>query len=83
MYFLWILSVSSIYGLSLQILIPVGDFNHTDIRWGNNTASCKQFRRLPESTDYKFPVQILDRPTGGKVLLDLVLSNVKQISKNC
>ena len=77
------LNVSSIYGLSLQSLILVGHFNHPDICWEKNMASCKQFRRLQESMDDNFLVQPLDRPTGGEVLLKLVLINVKQIVKDC
>ena len=38
----------------LQALILVGDFYHTDIPWENSTATCKQSRRLLETTEYNF-----------------------------
>ena len=34
-----------------------------------------------ESIDDNFLVQVVDRPTRGKVLLDLLLTNVKEIIK--
>lgn len=58
------------------------DFNHpADISWESNTASCKHSRRLLESMDDNFLVQILDRLTGGEALLDLVLISVKEMVK--
>ena len=58
-----------------------GDFNHSDICQQDNTASCKQSRRLLEYTDYNFLVQLLDQPIRGEALLDLVLTNAKEIVK--
>ena len=55
----------------------MGDFNHTDLCWENNTASCKQSRRLLEATDDN-----LDRQTRGEALLDPVLTNVEEIIKD-
>jgi len=59
-------------------LVLKGDFNHPDICWEKNTVSCKQSRRLVESTEYNFLVRILDR---NEMLLDLVLSNVEESIK--
>ena len=43
--------------------------------------SCKQFRRLFESTGDKFLVWVLDRPIRVEALLDLVLTKAKEIIK--
>ena len=44
-------------------------------------VSCKRSKRLVESIDDYFLVHVLDRPTRGEVLLDLLLTNVEEISK--
>ena len=44
-------------------------------------ASCKSSRRLVESIDDNFLVQVLDRPTRGEALLDLVLTDAEQTIK--
>jgi len=67
--------------LCSQNLNLMGDFNHPDICWENNTVSCKQFRRLLESIDDSFLVQVLVRPTRGEVLLGLVLTNMRKLLK--
>lgn len=59
----------------------MGNFNHPDICWKNNTVSCKQPSRLLESTDDSFLVQVLGRPNRGKVLPGLVLTNVRKLLK--
>ncbi|XP_048788476.1 uncharacterized protein LOC125687389 [Lagopus muta] len=64
-----------------RALVLVGDFNHPDICWENHTASCKSSRRLLESIDDSFLVQVLDRPTRGEALLDLLLTNAEEIIK--
>ena len=65
-----------------RALVLVGDFNHPDICWKDHTASCKRSRKLLESTDDNFLVQVLDRLTGGEVLLDLLLTNAEEIIKD-
>ena len=60
-------------------LHPDRDFNYSVIFWESNTVSCKQPRRLLESTEDSFLVQVLDRLTRGEVLLDLVLANAEEI----
>jgi len=67
--------------LHSQALILMGDFNHPGICWENNMVTCKQSRRLLESIDDNFPVQVLDRPTRGEELLDLVLISTEEIVK--
>ena len=42
---------------------------------------CKQARRLLESTEDDFLVYVLDRPTRGEVLLDLVLTSEEEITE--
>ena len=67
--------------LCLWALILVGDFNHPDISWKDHMANCKRSRRLAESIDDNFLVQILHRPTRGEALLDLLLTNTEEIIK--
>ena len=64
-----------------QALVLVRDFNHPDICWKDHTVSCKRSRRLVESIDDNFLVQVLDRPTSGEALLDLPLTNAEEIIK--
>jgi len=52
----------------------MGDSNHSDVCWESNIMGYKQARRLLESTEDNSPVQVLDKPTRGEVLLDLVLA---------
>lgn len=47
----------------------VEDFDYPDIFWENNAMSCKQSRRLLESVDDNFVIQLLDRQVRGGVLL--------------
>jgi len=65
-----------------QALVLVRDFNHPDICWKDHTVSCKRSRRLVESIDDNFLVQVVDRPTRGEVLLDLLLTNEEEIIKD-
>eukprot|EP00076_Gallus_gallus_P031122 XP_015155904.2 uncharacterized protein LOC107055427 [Gallus gallus] len=65
-----------------RALVLVGDFNHLDICWKDHTASCKRSRRLVESIDDNFLVQVVDRPTRGEALLDLLLTNAEEIIKD-
>lgn len=46
----------------LQALVLMEDFNHPDICWQDNMVSCKRSRRLLESINDNFLVQVLDRP---------------------
>jgi len=45
----------------LQAVILVGDFNHQDICWENNTVGCKKTRTVLESAEDKFLVQVLKK----------------------
>ena len=64
-----------------QALVLVGDFNHLNICWKDHKASCKRSKRLLESIDDNFLVQVLDRLTRGEVLLDTLFTNAEEIIK--
>lgn len=64
--------------LHSQDFIPMGDFNRLDICWENNTAGCKRSRRLLENN---FLAQVLEKPTRGEVILDLVLASADELIK--
>jgi len=53
----------------------MGDFNHSDICWEDNTARCTQTRSFLQSIDDNFLTQVVEEPTRRGVLLDLVLAN--------
>lgn len=44
-------------------------------------TDCKQSQRLLECVEDNFLVQVLDKPTRGEVLLDLVLTNADELIK--
>ena len=53
--------------------VLMGDFNHPDVCWNSGMAGGRQSRRFLESVD-NFLVQVIDGPTRGEALLDLVLT---------
>ena len=59
----------------MQALVLMGDFNHPDTCWSNNTAGHKQSRRFLECVDDNFPLQMMEEPTRTGAMLDLVLTN--------
>lgn len=64
-----------------QALILLRDFNDTDVFWKSNTESCNQFRRLLDSIEDKFLVQVIDSPTRGEMLVDVLLTNADKLIK--
>jgi len=58
-----------------QALVPVGDFNHADISWEDHSARHMQSRRLLQSINDNFLMQMVEEPTRRGTLLDLVLTN--------
>lgn len=50
-------------GLNLQALVLMGDSNHPDICWRDNTAGHEQSRRFLEWFDDKFLLQVTEEPT--------------------
>ncbi|GAB0180427.1 hypothetical protein GRJ2_000508000 [Grus japonensis] len=60
----------------------MGDFNHPDICWRDNTAGHKQSRRYLEYTDNNFLLQVTEEPTRRGAMLDLVLTNKEGLVGN-
>ena len=60
----------------------MGDFNHPNICWRDNTAGHKQSRRFLECIDDNFLSQALDEPMRRGALLDLVLTNEEGLVRN-
>ncbi|GAB0181755.1 hypothetical protein GRJ2_000640800 [Grus japonensis] len=58
-----------------QALVLLGDFNHPDIFWKDNTEGHKQSRRFLECVDDNFLLQVTEEPTRRGAMLDLVLIN--------
>ncbi|GAB0203576.1 mitochondrial enolase superfamily member 1 [Grus japonensis] len=61
-----------------QALVLIGDFNHPDICWKSSTANCKQSRKLLECIKDNFRVEVMESPTRGEALLDLLLTNAEE-----
>jgi len=61
-----------------EALVLMGDFKHPDICWDSGMAGGRQSRRFLESVQDNFLVQIIDGPTRGEALLDLVLTNEEE-----
>jgi len=62
-----------------QALILLGDFNHPDICWKSSTASCRKSRRFLECLEDDFLSQVIDTPTLGDAILDLMLTNASKL----
>ncbi|GAB0210021.1 mitochondrial enolase superfamily member 1 [Grus japonensis] len=58
-----------------QALVLMGDFNHPDICWRDNTAERKQSRKFLECVNDNFLLQVVEEPTRRGAMLDLVLTN--------
>ncbi|GAB0188484.1 hypothetical protein GRJ2_001313700 [Grus japonensis] len=65
-----------------QALVLMGDFNHSNICWRDNTARHKQSRRFLECIDDNFLLQVIEKPTRRGVMLDLVLTNKERLVGN-
>jgi len=68
----------------LTFLAPflLGDFNHPDNCWRNNTAGHKQYRRFPENIDDKFLTTETVEQTERGALLDLILTNKEEFIRD-
>ncbi|KAK4805648.1 hypothetical protein QYF61_022406 [Mycteria americana] len=62
-----------------QALILLGDFNHLNICWKISTESCRQCRRLLEFIEDNFLSQVIDSPTRGDAILDLLVTNTSEL----
>ncbi|GAB0203516.1 hypothetical protein GRJ2_002817200 [Grus japonensis] len=60
----------------------MGDFNHPDICWRDNTAGHKQSRRFLECIDDNFLLQVIKEPMRRGAMLDLVLTNKERLVGN-
>ncbi|CAM4591395.1 unnamed protein product [Caretta caretta] len=67
---------------SHECLVLGGDFNTTleeHICWESNTAVHRQSRKFLENVGDNFLVQVLEEPTRGRALLDLLLTNREEL----
>ncbi|CAM4377561.1 unnamed protein product [Caretta caretta] len=60
-------------------LVLMGDFNHPDICWESNIVVHRQSRKFLETVGDNFLVQVLEEPTRGRALLDLLLTNREEL----
>ncbi|GAB0206940.1 mitochondrial enolase superfamily member 1 [Grus japonensis] len=58
-----------------QALVLMGDFNHPDICWRDNTAERNQSRKFLECVNDNFLLQVIGEPTRRGAMLDLILTN--------
>ncbi|RMC12608.1 hypothetical protein DUI87_10130 [Hirundo rustica rustica] len=58
-----------------SVLVLVGDFNLPDICWELNTAEKGQSRKFLECMEDTFLLQLVDEPTRGRTMLDLLFAN--------
>lgn len=65
----------------LKALILLGGFNHPDTYWKSNTANCKQSRRLLECIEDSFLTEVIENPSKGDTLLDLLLTNAEKLTR--
>ncbi|KAK4817455.1 hypothetical protein QYF61_015610 [Mycteria americana] len=65
-----------------QALVLVGDFNHPDICWRDNTAGHKQSGRFLECVDDDFLLQVIEEPARRGAMLDLLLTNKEELVGN-
>ncbi|KAF1441782.1 hypothetical protein FQV07_0011647, partial [Pygoscelis papua] len=62
-----------------QALVLMGDFNHPDTCWRDNTAGHKWFL---ECVNDNFLLQVVEEPTRRGAVLDLVLTNKEGLVGN-
>ncbi|KAK4824035.1 hypothetical protein QYF61_009626 [Mycteria americana] len=58
-----------------QAVVLMGDFNHPDICWRDNTAGHKQAVRFLKCVDDNFLLQVIEEPTRRHAILERVLTN--------
>ncbi|GAB0204934.1 mitochondrial enolase superfamily member 1 [Grus japonensis] len=56
-------------------MVLMGDFNHPNISWRDNTAGHKQSRKFLECVNDNFLLQVTEEPTRRGAMLDLVLTS--------
>jgi len=53
--------------------------NHADIFWKSSMASCRQYRRLLECIEDNILSQVIDGPTKGDAILDLLVTKASEL----
>ncbi|PKU36537.1 glycerol kinase [Limosa lapponica baueri] len=57
----------------------MGDFNHPDICWRDNTAGHTKSRKFLECVDDNFLLQMVEEPMRKGAMLDLILTNKEEL----
>jgi len=65
--------------LCSQSLVLLGDFSHPNICWKSSKVSGGQSRRFLECTEDNFFSQVVDTPTRGDAILDLMLTSASEL----
>ena len=60
----------------------MGDFNHPNICWKSNSESCRQSRRFLNCIEDNFLSQVIDTPTQGDIILDLMVTTVIELTSD-
>jgi len=68
--------------LCSQALVLMRDFNHPGICWDSGMSGGRQSRRFLESVEDNFLVQVVNGPTQGEALLDLVPTSEAEREEN-
>ncbi|PKU48684.1 glycerol kinase [Limosa lapponica baueri] len=68
--------------LCSHTLVLMGDFNHPDICWKDNTAGHMKSRKFLECVNDNFLLQMIEEPTKKGAVLDLVLTNKEGLVGN-
>ncbi|GAB0187276.1 hypothetical protein GRJ2_001192900 [Grus japonensis] len=63
-------------------MVLMGDFNHPNICWRDNTAGYKQSRRFLGCIDDNFLLQVIEEPTRRGAMLDLILTQEEGLVGN-
>ncbi|PKU28864.1 dtw domain-containing protein 2 [Limosa lapponica baueri] len=65
-----------------QALVVMGNFNHPDSCWKDNTVGHKKSRKFLECVDDNF-LQMVEKPKRNGLMLDLVLTNKEGTGVEC
>jgi len=65
-----------------KALVLMGEFNHPDICWRDNTAGHRQARRFLECVADNFLLQVIEKPMRTGAMLELVLTNKEGLVGN-
>ena len=65
-----------------QNMVLMGDFNHPEICWRDNTAGHQKSKRFLECVDDNFLFQMAREPLRKGTMLDLVLTNEEGMVSN-